>query len=383
MRRLAPLVLTLLLTAAPSGAQQSVAQQAQAAAADLQEAVAALDKAKAARDRVQALTRTITAYEQGLSALRESLRQASIREQTLLLQFEAKRDRVAQLVGVLSRMEADPAPLLLLHPSGPLGTVRSGMMIADVTPALQAEAETMRRQLQEVRDLRTLQTAAGRTLTDGLRAAQEARTALSQAISDRTELPRRFTEDPEVLKGLLQSADTLDAFAAGLALNEVEAEGIEDFGFARGKLPLPVLGTLLRRPDEADGAGVRRPGMVLAARKRALVTAPWSATIRYRGPLLDFGNVMILEPGTGYLLILAGLDTVYGETGEVVAAGAPLGLMGGAEPGTDEVLVSAQDGGGARDTETLYVELRQGGRPVDPLPWFEATAGLAGAQQEP
>ncbi len=383
MRRLAPLVLTLALAAAPAGAQQSVAQQAQAAAANLQQAVAALDKAKAARDRVQALTQTITAYEQGLTALRESLRQASIREQTLLLQFEAKRDRVAQLVGVLSRMEADPAPLLLLHPSGPLGTVRSGMMIADVTPALQAEAETMRAQLQEVRDLRALQTSAGRTLTEGLSAAQEARTALSQAISDRTQLPKRFTEDPEVLKGLLESADTLDAFAAGLALNEVEAEDIEDFGFAHGKLPLPVLGTLLRRPDEADGSGVRRPGMVLAARKRALVTAPWSGTIRYRGPLLNFGNVMILEPGAGYLLVLAGLDTVYGETGEVVAAGAPLGLMGGGEPGMDEVLVSAQDGGGARDTETLYVELRQGGEPVNPLPWFEATAALAGAQQEP
>lgn len=362
---------------------QTVAAQAQRAAGNLQTAVEALDKAREARDRVQALTQTITAYEEGLTALRESLRQASIREATLLLQFEAKRDRVAQLVGVLSRMEADPAPLLLLHPSGPLGTARSGMMIADVTPALQAEAELLRKQLQEVRDLRALQTAAGKTLAQGLRVAQEARTALSKAISDRTDLPKRFTEDPEVLKGLLESADTLDAFAAGLALNEIESADIKDFGFAHGQLPLPVLGTILRRPDEADGAGVRRPGMVLAARKKSLVTSPWSGTIRYRGPLLDFGNVIILEPGAGYLLILAGMETVYGEVGEVVAEGAPLGLMGGGEPGMEEFLVSAQDGGGARDTETLYVELRQGGEPVDPMPWFAATAPLAGAQQVP
>ncbi|MDZ7906854.1 MAG: hypothetical protein U5N10_00470 [Gemmobacter sp.] len=125
-------------------------------------------------------------------------------------------------------------------------------------------------------------------------AAQDARTALSQAISDRTDLPRRFTEDPEVLKGLLESADTLDAFAAGLAADrEPRRRAPAISPSARGNLPLPALGTLLRRPGEADGAGVRRPGMMLATRPQALVTAPWSGTIRYRGPLLDFGNVMI------------------------------------------------------------------------------------------
>ena len=384
-----PLALVLLATPLiPGGAAgrawaATVAEQTQAAAVNLQKAVVALDKAGEGKDRIRALTQTITAYEQGLTALRESLRQASIREESLLLQFQAKRDRVAQLVGVLSQLESDPAPLLLLHPTGPIGTVRSGIMIADVTPGLHAEAEALRIQLQEVRDLRALQTAAGRTLAEGLRAAQSARTALSQAISDRTELPKRFTEDPDVLKGLLESADTLDAFAAGLALNDIESAGIEDFGFGLGKLPLPVQGTLLRRPDEADSAGVRRPGMVLAARKKALVTAPWAGTIRYRGPLLDFGNVMILEPGAGYLLILAGMETVYGEVGEVVADGAPLGLMGGGEPGMEEFLVSAQDGGGARDTETLYVELRQAGEPVDPMPWFAETASMAPRQQFP
>jgi len=79
---------------------------------------------------------------------------------------------------------------------------------------------------------------------------------------------------------------------------------------------------------------------------------------------------MILEPGGGYLLILAGLDTVYGAVGEIVAAGEPLGLMGGADTGAAEFLVSVQQGGGAEGTETLYLELRQGAEPVDPTAWF-------------
>lgn len=379
MRRHAALGLALLLALAAPAAGQSVTDQARQASADLEAAVAALDAASEARDRVAALTQTITAYELGLAALRESLRQAAIREASLEMQLEAKRDKLAQLLGVLSRMEADPAPMLLLHPTGPLGTVRSGMMLAEVTPALQAEAETLKAELAEIRDLRALQASAGETLGRGLKAAQAARTTLSQAIADRTELPKRFTEDPEALKGLLESADTLDAFAGGLTLNAREAEGMLPFSSARGSLPLPVLGTLLRRANEADAAGVRRPGVLLAARPRALVTAPWSGTIRYRGPLLSYGNVIVLEPGGGYLLILSGLDTVYGEVGEVVAAGAPLGLMGGGAAEMDEFLAPEQDGGGARDTETLYMELRQGADPLDPAEWF---AGLGSGTED-
>jgi murein hydrolase activator len=248
------------------------------------------------------------------------------------------------------------------------------MILSDITPSLQAEAEDLRGRLQEMATLRALQEASGSTLTAGLEAAQAARTALSQAVSDRAPLPQALTEDPQALQTLLENAETLDAFAAGLALSGSDTGAIVDFPQARGKLPLPVTGTLLRRPDEADVAGVRRPGMTLATRPRALVTSPWGATIRYRGPLLDYGNVIMLEPGAGYLLVLAGLETVYGNVGDVIAAGDPLGLMGGAEPEAAEFLVGAADGTGVRDTETLYLELRQGADPVDPTAWFAATA---------
>ncbi len=357
--------LCLLLTAPAAFA--GVAEDAAAAAAALQDSVADLQEAEAAKDRVSALTTTIRAYEEGLVALREALRQAELRQEALALQFQTKRDRIAQLLGVLSSIESEPGPLLLLHPTGPLGTVRSGMMLADVTPALQLEAEALRADLTELRDLQALQVAAGKTLSAGLSAAQDARSTLSQAMSDRTELPRRFTEDPEVLKGLLESADTLEAFAAGLALDDT---GSMSFADAKGKLELPVLGTVLLFPNETDARGVTRPGFTLATRPGALVIAPWAATIRYTGPLLDYGNVIILEPGGGYLVVLAGLKQVYGSVGEVVARGAALGLMGGSEAAGADFLVPATDGGGVRGTETLYLELRQGADAVDPMEWF-------------
>lgn len=362
-----PALLSLICTLAGPAGAETVAEQAARASADLSASVAALETAESGKNRVAALTTTIRAYEDGLAALREALRQATLREAELTLRFEVERDRIAALTGVLAQMEAEPGPLLLLHPEGPLGTVRSGMMLADVTPALQAEAERLKAELAELRSLQAMQVSAGVTLSRGLAAAQEARTALSKAMSDRTDLPRRFTEDPETLKNLLASADTLDAFAAGLAPSDIATE---DFTAARGHLPLPVAGTLLHAMNEADATGTRRPGLTLATRPHALVLSPWPATIRYRGPLLDYGNVMILEPGGGYLLVLAGMDILYGEVGEVVAAGAPLGLMGGTETASDDLFASVEDGGGARETETLYLELRQGATPVDPAEWF-------------
>lgn len=360
----------LCLLAMPLQAK-TVAEQAAEASTELQQAVSALEQATEARDRVAALSRTIRAYESGLAALRGALREAALREATLTRAFDAKRDGIGRLLGVLATMEANPGPLLLLHPEGAVGSARSGMILADVTPALQSEAAALKAELQELADLRALQLSAGEVLKTGLATAQDARTELSQAISDRADLPRRFTDDPEVLKGLLDSADTLDAFAAGLS---PDAESGTSFAGEQGRLPLPVLGTILRRPDEADAAGVRRPGVTLATQPLALVTAPWPATIRYRGPLLDYGNVMILEPGDGYLLVLAGMETLYGEVGEVVAADAPLGLMGGPAGAAAEFVAGSPDRSGGRDTETLYMELRQGAAPVDPIPWF---AGLA------
>ncbi len=379
IRAFAPsLALVACLALATPAAAQSVAEQAAAASADLQGAVAALEAAVEARDRVTALSQTIRAYEDGLAALRGALRQAALREASLTRQFDAKRDSIGRLLGVLATMEANPGPLLLLHPDGALGTARSGMMMADVTPALQAEAEGLRAELQELADLRALQLSAGQTLADGLAAAQTARTDLSQAISDRVDLPRRFLEDPDTLRLLLEGADTLDAFAAGLS---PDAGGTASFAAAKGTLPLPVLGRTLRKPGEADATGTRRPGLTLATGPRALVTAPWPATIRYRGPLLDYGNVMILEPGDGYLLVLAGLDVLYGEVGEVVAADAPLGLMGGADDASAEFLTAQAEGSGGRGTETLYMELRQGAEALDPMPWFKAT-GRTDAETE-
>ena len=361
---------------APAAAQSDPAENARAAMEALDTAALKLREAEKSRDRVAALTDTVQAYETGLAAMREGLRRATIREASIRGVFEAESGRLAQLLAVLQRIEAAPEPSLLLHPDGPTGTARSGMILSDVAPALQKEAMALKSALQEVAVLRALQESAVGVLEEGLTGAQEARTRLSQAISDRTDLPRRFTANPEAMQTLITSSETLEAFASGLMT--VELDGVEevisapDFTAARGDLDMPVLGTVLRRFDQADAAGIRRPGWVIATRPKAIVTTPWPATIRYLGPLLDYGNVMVLEPGEGYLLVLAGLDQLYGQLGEVLPKGGAVGLMGGAELDSQAILMSSAQASGAERSETLYMELRWNSEPVDPKGWFAA-----------
>ncbi|MGX9856835.1 murein hydrolase activator EnvC family protein [Limimaricola variabilis] len=365
------LALALALLATPAAAQDT-ATAAREAAARLAAASEQLDAAQAARDRVAALTETVRAYETGLEALRDGLRRAAIRERAIAVELDARREEIAALLGALQAMSRAPAPALLLHPAGPLGTARAGLIAAEVTPALQAEAEKLRLDLQEAADLAALQQSAIVTLEEGLAGAQAARSALSEAISERTDLPRRFTEDPVATALLIASTDTLDAFASGLA-QTVDAElsaNAPDASDRKGSISLPVQGQVLRGFGQADAAGVTRPGLVIATAPRSLVTTPVAATLRFRGELLDYGNVAILEPAAGVLVILAGLAEVYGTPGEILPEGAAVGLMGGELPAPHEILTETAQGGGAPRPETLYLEVREGDTPVDPATWF-------------
>ncbi|MEO0634784.1 MAG: hypothetical protein AAFY52_11800 [Pseudomonadota bacterium] len=215
-----------------------------------------------------------------------------------------------------------------------------------------------------------MQEDAAARLQSGLTEVQTARTALSEAMAERTDLPRRFTADPVRTALLIASAETLDAFSSGLTeiTGEEAAWAPPDFSARIGNLPAPVRGLLLRRAGEADAAGIARPGILLATRPGALVTSPTEATIRYVGPLLDFGTVIILEPRPSTLFVFAGLGATYGSAGDIIAEGTPLGLMGAAVP---TIGSTGGEGAGAGLTETLYMEVRQDNVTEDPLGWFD------------
>ncbi|WP_313137487.1 murein hydrolase activator EnvC family protein [Paracoccus jeotgali] len=366
----------LALAGLPATLSAQVAgEDAAQAALDLRAATDRLEAALSQEDQVTALTDMIHAYETGLASLRAGLRHAGIREQELRATWEGRRAELAGIIGVMMTMQQSPETLMLLHPAGPRATAHSGMILSSIAPGLRAEADALKQGLDEIAALRAQQQEAANTLAEGLGRVQEARRLLASAVTDRSTMPKRFAENPEELQALQKSAATLDAFAEGIAGMESDVgPPLADFEGAQGSLPLPVMGQVLRGYLEPDAAGIERPGLVIATAPASLVTTPWAATIRYRGPLLDYGNVMILEPARDYLLVLAGLAQVFGEVGDVLAAGEPVGLMGGTEPPAQEFgigfVVNAATGRHADRTETLYLELRKGKQTLDPEEWF-------------
>ncbi|MCH5376217.1 MAG: peptidoglycan DD-metalloendopeptidase family protein, partial [Planctomycetes bacterium] len=300
------------------------------------------------------------------------LRQASIRETQLERELVAQDGEIAVLLTAIQSIETAPPPVLFAHPAGPLGSARAAMILADVTPALAERAGRLDTELDDVRALRTIQQNAVQRMTEGLAGIQSARVALNQALADRTDLRRRFTEDPVRTAILISSTETLAAFANGLSLvTSAEIPPVEtDIADSKGALDLPVQGEILHHAGEADAAGITRDGILVSTRPRALVVSPATATIRYRGPLLDLGNVVILEPQAETLFVLSGLDQVYGETGQVIPAGSPVGMMGGDPLKFDTIQSITSDGTGTDLSETLYIEVRESGSPVDPETWF-------------
>lgn len=337
------------------------ANPAEDAARALTEAAAKLEAAEQATDRIAALTETVRAYEAGLSALREGLVSVSLRQRAVAGELQASDADLAEFLTLLQTVSRRGEAQALTHPGGALETIRAGMLVSGFVPDLQERADRLGARLGELSDLEAVQKAGIATLEDGVRGAREARLQLSEALTMRTDLPPRQAIDEAATEALLNSTETLSAFADALVAKESAPSEIEPGGWT-----LPVDGGILREFGAADAAGVTRPGLVLAAPDEALVVAPAAAGVRFSGEVPGQGVVVILEPKAGYLAILAGLERSFVRQGQIVAQGEPIGLMGGKLDSAQENLNELLRNGSLLGRETLYMEVRQGLSPIDP-----------------
>jgi septal ring factor EnvC (AmiA/AmiB activator) len=351
-----------LALAAPAFAGASDPAAALAAgSARVAEAGAALEAARAAGPgQVAALAAAVEAYEAALAGLRTGVGVAGARAQALSLGLATGREEIARLLATLEAASRTPPPAQALHPQGPLAAARATAMMERLGPALGAEAAELKAALAEV--------AAARRLHDRGRAELEA--GLATLAAGQGELAEAMAaaapEEPSpALAALAREAESLTALAAALA----EAGGARAAGPAE-PMEWPVRGELLRGFNEPDAAGARRPGLVLRAPPLAPVRAPADAAVRYAGPFLEYGYVLVLEPAPGTMVVLAGLAQLQARAGAPVRRGEIVGLLGGRPLDVEEYVMLPQAETGAGGGETLYIEVRQGRGPVDPVPLF-------------
>jgi septal ring factor EnvC (AmiA/AmiB activator) len=141
------------------------------------------------------------------------------------------------------------------------------------------------------------------------------------------------------------------------AMERFPVEGNDAFTRLRGKLAWPVNGRLVARFGDTRAGGVRWDGVLVATERGAPVKAVCQGRVIYADWLPGLGLLAIVDHGDGYLSLYGHNERLYKTVGEQVAAG--------------DTIAAAGDSGGSPRPE-LYFEIRRGGKPVDPRPWFKA-----------
>ncbi|ADZ72571.1 M23 peptidase domain protein [Polymorphum gilvum SL003B-26A1] len=357
----------------------------------------------------QALTATILRTAQKVKALEGDLANTERRlarlgenEDAVRASLQERRGVLAEVLAALQRIGRRPPPALAVRPSDALAAVRSAILLNAVMPEIRIEAEALAADLEELTRLKT--TIAGeknRLRGDAMRLAEE-QSRLELLMSAKR---RQRDTSAEKLAAERQRAEELADKAGSLKelIAQMEAE-IESarvaaraaarsaesrqggrppvsnpfvdpgrltpavaFIEARGQLPKPVSGVLLKDFGQEDDFGGRTEGQSIATRPGARITAPNDGWVVYSGPFRSFGQLLILNAGDGYHVLLAGMDRIDVELGQFVLAGEPVGVMGSTH------WASASTFGLGSTQPVLYVEFRKDGSAIDPTPWWART----------
>ncbi|MFC3703997.1 murein hydrolase activator EnvC family protein [Devosia honganensis] len=415
------------LPLAPSGAEEAgtegetaaeAATGAEAApdanAVDLEQVEASLSLS---RERIEALKAEIAAMEgdraQQNAALiaaaqrvklaeievadvEERLSDLIVRELEVRGRLDGADAEIANVLAALERISLNPPPALIVDPDDALGSARGAMLIAAIVPQLRARAEAVSTDLQALTAIKEAALAEEETLKANHEVLEEEQLRIATLIAARkqgiVQMSAELEAEEAEAVALAERASTLRELIG--ALSERAAAGAEPpreddampalspeaialafadaartqpavpFPLARGYLARPANGTEAVAFGANDGMGGIAHGQSILTRAEAQVVAPADGWVLYRGPYLNYGQIVILNGGGGYTALLAGLETVSAEIGQFVQMGEPLGTMGSRTIGRN-LTTSA---GNAQPT--LYIELRRNNEPFDPALWW-------------
>ncbi|ACI57146.1 Peptidase M23 [Rhizobium leguminosarum bv. trifolii WSM2304] len=376
----------------------------------LQQSIADLDKStQSIRQALIESAARRKALDKQILASEKKLADLGVKEDGIRRSLHERRGLLAEVLAALQRMGRNPPPALLVTPDDALASVRSAILLGAVVPGIRKETDKLAGDLASLAALQTASAAekAGLTATMTDSIEEERRMDLLLAENDKLsrsnaaelEAERKRSEElagkATSLEGLVASmeseiASVRDAAAAArqaeenrrLMTDEQRAQakaladsGVPDknriapaypFGELKAKLEVPVAGDILRQFGDADGTGHEAMGMTVATNPETVVTAPADGLVVFAGAFRSYGQMIILDTGDGYHLVLSGMETINTRQGKFVFAGEPLAVMGAKRVASATALALETD------RPTLYIEFRKDGKPVDSRPWWTA-----------
>jgi septal ring factor EnvC (AmiA/AmiB activator) len=339
---------------------------------------------------------TVRDVENHIVAAEGRLATLQANEDTVRRSLGSRRAVIAEVLAALQRVGRNPPPALMVSPEDALQSVRSAILLGAVLPDMKVEVDTLVADLAEFVRLRSEIAAERDTLGRDLAALSQERTRMTVLVQERQ---RKQSETEKALDAerarsvqLARQADNLKdliarieqeiasaARAAAAARGSPDSKGslaaLNDpgrlspaiaFASAKKTLPLPLNGIKIREFGVPDGLGGTEKGLSVASRAGAQVTAPCDGWVVYAGPFRSYGQLLILNAGGGYHVLLAGMERISVDLGQFVLTGEPVAVMGGGPQSAAAVATGSSQ-------PVLYIEFRKDGTPVDPSPWWAAT----------
>jgi septal ring factor EnvC (AmiA/AmiB activator) len=323
------------------------------------------------------------------------------REVFLRQSLDQRRGVTIEILAALQRIGHQPPPALLVQPEDALQAVRTAITLGAVVPEMRAQADALAGDLADLsrvrKDIVDERERLSRDLAllgrEQLRMnvlideRQKKQAATEQALDAERQRAADLAHQVDNLKDLIAKlesgldsatraarAETLsieqDATRPDLATLKDPGRMAPAVAFAatRGHLRLPVNGAKIREFGASDGLGGTQKGLSIAARGGAQITAPCDGWVVYAGPFRSYGQLLILNAGGGYHVLLAGMERISVDLGQFVLTGEPIAVMGGGSPGSAAVATRSMQ-------PVLYVEFRKDGTPIDPSPWWATNEG--------
>lgn len=333
--------------------------------------------------RVQSLEQSITESEERLA--RGADNEARIRKSLV-----ARRDVLIAVLSTAQRIGRQPPPALVVSPEDALRAVRSAVVVGAVLPEIRLEAEALQSDLDALVAERTRSATERDRLRADAGAIAEERQRLTLLIDKKKSESEARAADLAAEKAraedLAKHARSLEELIAGMkkvspiARTEATAPAIRSqpgangrlgpaiaFADAKGRLILPVRGVNLLSFGDDNGLGGLSQGQSIATRAGARVVSPADGRVVYAGTFRSYGQLLILDAGDDYHIVLAGMERIDVQPDQFVLTGEPVGVMG------NQRLASAAALDASVTQPVLYVEFRKGGTSIDPSPWWVAS----------
>ena len=354
------------------------------------------DRRKLNQDLIDTASR-IRNVESKVTATETRLKPLDEREQGIRQSLDGRRAVIGEVLAALQRIGHRPPPALIASPEDALQSVRTAMLLGAVLPEMRHEVEALANDLTALLDVRKQIAAERDRLKDEVASLNNERTRMSALVDERQkqqgEREKALDAERARAAGLAHQVDNLKDLIAKLeqgldpatrAAREA-ARGdtrpamaaLHDpgrlapavaFASLRGRVPIPVNGVKLREFGAPDGVGGQEKGVSIATRAGAQVTAPADGWVVYAGPFRSYGQLLILNAGNGYHILLAGMERISVDLGQFVLTGEPVAVMGNSSH-IAAILATGSS------QPVLYIEFRKDGTPVDPGPWWAAGEG--------